>query len=692
MRSQRGTWARGVFQRRTNDWRIFSALLIFGLRCLLPAIAEAQSPPPPASSAPAQAPNSDSILGLDIDQLAKTPVVVPSMDIPVTSVTKEASTVGRSAAAVFVITNEMIRRSGATCIPEALRMAPGLDVAQVNSNAWAISARGVNHSYANMLLVLIDGRSVYNPDLAGVYWNQQDVLLEDVDRIEVIRGPGGTLWGANAVNGVINIITKRAKDTQGTYVMAGGGSHDRDMEAFRYGGQLSDDCQYRIYGKHFDRGMNYDPNDLVDDSWRQGRFGFRADWQPGGGDTDQITFQGDHYVGSTNNSVVPAEPALPENQNGDNLLARWRHTYDEDTDWTLQAYYDMWSRAAVMQTELVKTFDVEFQYRFRMTERQQITCGCGFRNVDSYWPGGDTFTTYFPAPYWTTNYSNEFAQDEITIVDDRLAFIIGCKLEQNPYTGPEYEPTARLLWTPDRRHTAWGAISRAIRAPDRVDHQSNITFPPLAPDVYPRTTGNPAFRSEVLFAYELGYRTQATDKFSWDVATFYNVYDQFLTYEPLTPEFEDPNLIIPMKPVNHGAGESYGIELACNYAISDTWRLYAQYTVLQMHLHDRETGESLEFPDPNNQIYLRSAWDLNKNLEFDLIARYIDELVVDNIPNYITMDARLAWRPRDHWEVAVVGQNLLQEHHWEFAGNTPSSPAYATEVPRSVYGTLTWRH
>ncbi len=376
------------------------------------------------------------------------------MDTPVTSVTKEQSTIGHSAAAVFVITSEMIRRSGATCVPEALRMAPGLDVAQVNSNTWAISCRGFNSAYSNKLLVLIDGRSVFNPDFNGVFWNVQDVLLEDVDRIEVIRGPGGTLWGINAVNGVINIITKKAGDTQGAYATAGGGSQKQLMDGVRYGGRIGDNCDYRIYAKQFNQGPGFDPTGRVDDSWQQGRFGFRADWVPDLDKSNTITIQGDHYVGSTDNSVIPTNPALPENQNGENLLLRWRHVNDQDSDWTLQAYYDDFMRSDILQTEQVRTFDVDFLYRFPLTDRQSITCGVGVRNVESYFPGGDTFTTYFPFPYFTTNYASQFIQDEITLVQDLLTFTIGTKLEEDPYDGLQYQPSARLLWTPDHHHSA----------------------------------------------------------------------------------------------------------------------------------------------------------------------------------------------------------------------------------------------
>jgi iron complex outermembrane recepter protein len=638
-----------------------------------------------------QSQNADNILNLDLEQLAKTPVVVPSMDIPVTSVTKEQSTVGRSAAAVFVITNEMIRRSGATCIPEALRMAPGLDVAQINANAWAISCRGFNSAYSNKLLVLIDGRSVYNPDFSGVYWNMQDVLLEDVDRIEVVRGPGGTLWGSNAVNGVINVITKSAKNTQGLYVTGGLGSQQTTSDAFRYGGSVGDDLQYRVYGKYFEYAPNYDPTTPAEDAWRQGRYGFRADWSPGRDKTDVLTIQGDHFLGTTDNGLIPTNFTLGEYQAGENLLMRWRHVFSEDSDWTLQTYYDSFSRSSTEQTETVKTFDVDCQYRFRPMDRHTVTCGADFRNVESYYAGGDSFTTWYPYPYFTTNYASQFVQDEMTVVEDRLAFTLGIKLEENPYTGLEYQPNARLLWTPDRQHSGWGAISRAVRTPSRYQDQVTLTLPAIAPDVYPRVFGQSDTVSENVLAYELGFREQATERFSWDIAGFYNAYDHLIYAAPALAMPTYP-IIIPLFLENGPSGQTYGVELSGNYAVTDRWRLYAQYTVFQMHIDEMTSGTVESGNDPCNQVYLRSAWNLSEKMEFDLMARYIDRLITLEVPSYITMDLRLAWRPRQHLEMALVGQNLLQAHHWEFAGDSVKSPAYATEVCRGVYGTFTWRY
>jgi iron complex outermembrane receptor protein len=312
-----------------------------------------------------------------------------SLDTPVNTVSKQESTLGHSAAAVFVITPEMIRRSGATSIPEALRMAPGVEVARINSNTWAVSARGFNGILARNLLVLIDGRTVYSPVFGGVYWDVQDCLLEDVERIEVIRGPGGTLWGANAVNGVINVITKKAGDTQGAYLAAGGGTVERSNEAVRYGGKIGEDCQYRVYGKYFDRAPFEDPIRPANDGWNQGRVGFRADWQPGKSKQDFVTFQGDHYVGSDGTDAQFTNTTAPytsivqgtTRNSGQNVLARWRHVLDDDSDWTLQTYYDDYDRDTVLLSEKVKTYDLEFQYHFPIGEQSSITCGAGYRHI-----------------------------------------------------------------------------------------------------------------------------------------------------------------------------------------------------------------------------------------------------------------------------------------------------------------------
>ena len=660
--------------------------------------------PSPPAAAPKPADDLDNLLKKDIGELSRTPVVVaPALATHVSSVSRSEGTVGRSPAAVFVITNEMIRRSGVTTIMDALRMAPGLDVANINSNTWAISSRGFNERYANKLLVMIDGRTVYSPVYSGVQWDVQDVLLEDVDRIEVIRGPGGTLWGANAVNGVISIITKKAKDTQGTYIAAGGGDHERLNDAARYGGQLGENGYYRVYGKSFERGPGaalptYGP---ADDAWRQGRVGFRADWDLDRCKTDSFTVQGDFYTGvdgTRQNQTLLLPPFVQsltghDDVTGGNLLARWKHTIDGDSDWTLQTYYDRFDRGSLLISQHASTFDVDFQHCFPLTDRQKITWGAGFRQVHDFLPSTDPFSSQFIPPERTYNTISQFAQDEIAIVEDLVTFTIGAKLEENDYTGFECQPSARLLWTPDKRQSVWGAVSRAVRTPSRLDSDFFATSPPVF-GMFPRILGNPNFGSETLIAYELGYRAQPSERFSWDIATFYNTYDRLRTTAFGTPSMEfvppPPHMILPMPIVNGPRADAYGIELASNWKLTERWRIYGQYTYFQLVMYT-PTGFG-EDSDPHNQIYCRSSWDLRCDLEYDLAVRYVDSLQELNVPAYITMDMRLAWRPRKRLELAVVGQNLLQAQHQEYGRATGDWLTDFTAVPRGVYGTVAWRY
>ena len=493
---------------------------------------EGEKPQQNVSGSAGKSGDLEKLLNLDIDQLAKTPVVVaraarrwtlPSLPSP-----RKQSTVGRSAAAVFVITNEMIRRSGVTTIPEALRMAPGLDVAQVNSNTWAISSRGFNWTYGNKMLVLIDGRTVYNHDSSGMYWDVQDVVLEDVDRIEVIRGPGGTLWGANAMNGVINIITKNSKDTQGSYRWpaaartnwgwrrpdtAAGSATTRPIACMKSISTTDQTPGARSFVPRADQrrlaaGTFRLPGRL--EAWlRQGR----PDHVPGRSLRRAARTTASFPFPASSSDPLTIVPC-PNTSMATICSCGGATSYDDDTDWTFQTYYDNYMRSDALQTEIDRTFDVDFQYRFPVGDRHNITCGGGFRNVESYFPGGDQLGNWFPYPNETTNYTNQFVQDEIAIVEDRLTFTIGTKLEQNPYTGLEYQPTARLIWTPDHQHSLWGAISRAVRIPRASREQATISLLPQPADpfpIVPRIYGNDGVVSEAVVAYELGYREQTTD-------------------------------------------------------------------------------------------------------------------------------------------------------------------------------------
>jgi len=672
--------------------------------------AGAVAPMPPRGDTPdgsetSEASDSDDILEMDIEQLSRLDVVVPAMDVEVTSVTRTESTVGRSAAAVFVIDQEMIRRSGARCIPEALQMAPGLEVARIDSSRWAVSARGFNSRFANKLLVQIDGRSVYTPNFSGVFWEALDVMLEDIERIEVIRGPGATVWGSNAVNGVINIITKKAKDTQGLLLSGGAGNEERGFTGLRYGGRRSNDLQWRVYTKQYDRDRGTVPGATAADDHRLVQSGFRADWTPNCCDT--ITVQGDYFVGDQGMrypeqlGVAPYSRVVDEDVrlSGGNVLMRWDRDQGDGRSWALQCYYNRFSRELSVLEESLDTIDVDFQQQIPVAARHKLIYGGGYRYHTDHLPGG--FSVRFDPDRRDTNLFSYFVQDEITLSEERLFLTVGSKFEHSSYTPFEYQPSARLLFSPDPRRAVWGAVSRAVRSPARADDDMrnrirNIPLgPPPAPPMYVQLTGDRSIESEDMLAFEAGYRAQPTDRFSWDVALFFNRYEDLVVFVPNavfpTPP---PPLIWTWDAMNAMRGDTYGGELTATLAINPCWRVTGSYSFLRMALQtDPGIDPALEAPEeasPRNRVYLRSSWDLVHNLEFDLTLRYVDSIVVQRNPfaSYITMDVRLGWRPSDHFEMAVVGQNLLDGHHYEFFGQD----ALATQVDRGAYGMVTWRY
>jgi len=653
------------------------------------ADAEAQS-----EELPELGQDEDDVLNMDLDQLSRADVVVPAMDTVVSSVSRQESTVGRSPAAVFVITPEMIRRSGANNIPDLLRMVPGVEVAQIDANKWAISIRGFNGRFANKLLVLIDGRTVYSQIFNGVFWDVQDVPLQDIERIEVIRGPGATVWGANAVNGVINIITKPAKDTQGLLVSGGTGTEERGFSTVRYGGTVGDDLHYRIYGKQFERNGGFDPNGEFDD-WRQGRGGFRADWSPD--ECDVITFQGDVYDGTSGESDRDAFASPPFERDivfddhvlGQDVLTRWTHVVDDDSDWSVQVYYDRTARRSVRADMEQETFDVDGQYRFLWAERHHIICGAGYRQIDDHLLG--TFNFSLTPAFRNTNLFGYFIQDEITLEEDRWYVSLGSKFEHNDFSGFEYQPGVRMLFLPSEREAAWASVSRAVRTPSRINHDSVTNrLVSAAGPVFARFSGDESFVSEELLAYELGFRSQPVDEFSWDVALFHNDYRNLSTVTPPGTPFLDPSIpafVVPAAFTNGVDGDSYGFELTSTYLIRPDWEMMGSYSLLYLDIHEA-AGGTTQGSSPHNQLFLRSSWDLRRDWELDLIGRYVDNLPALGVSSYLTMDVRLAWRPYENFEWAVVGRNLLDNHHTEFIdldGRT-----IGTEVQPQVFTSLTW--
>ncbi len=618
------------------------------------------------------------------------------MNIEITSVSKKPQRLSDAAAAIFVITGDDIRRSGVTNIPEALRMAPGLQVARMDANKWAITSRGFNGRYATKLLVLIDGRSVYTPLFSGVYWDIQDTLMEDIDRIEVIRGPGAALWGANAVNGVINIITKHTKDTQDGLVTATAGTEERGHVAIRYGGRRGDDTSYRVYAKYFNReDAVYASGDDAADECSALRAGFRLDRQIS--DFDTLMLTGNMYDGRSGERAslsVPVQRTVNTEAeiNGINLLGRWEHKVSAASNIMLQLYYDRTERQDVSLDEIRDILDLEFNHQFSIGEHHRIIWGFGYRftrdNLDN------TLSISFTPDRRSDDLYSAFIQDDIWLVKDRLRLRIGSKFEHNDYTGFEIQPNARLILTPGGDYSVWASVSRAVRTPSRVGHGASVTtpLPPSAgvPGNSVTVIGNDNFNSEKLMAYEMGYRLHATEQLSLDAALFYNDYDEAISYEILIPPWPGPyTLLID----NKLKGHLYGAELAANFQVLEWWRLQSSYTYLQMQLHlDRDstdqTSELTEGENPHHQFSIRSSMNMKKDLDLDLWARYVDSLPTQGMSSYVTLDVRLAWRPHKDLELSIVGQNLLDSQHPEFQSFLDYT--FSTEVERSVYGKITW--
>ncbi len=625
----------------------------------------------------------DGIIGMldqSLESLSRLPVMAPALEVEVSSVSRQQSTVGRSPAAVHVVTAEMIRRSGAQTIAEALRMVPGLNVAKRDSNKWAISSRGFNERYSKKLLVQIDGRTVYSPVFAGTYWDVQDVVLADIERIEVIRGPGATVWGANAVNGVINIITKSAKETCGVYAQAGGGTQESGFSTVRVGG-CEGDVAWRAYGKWFERGEGIAIGGPAQDDWRQKRGGFRTDWTPSPGDT--FTLQGDAYAGTSGATFF----GYTRNDNpvqGHNLLGRWARVIDDDRDRSLQIFYDSNDRDGTVLLQHVETFDVDFQDRFPLGHRNNVIWGLGYRRANDMLQTVPPPFIVFTPPGAVKHLYSGFIQDERTLREDSLYLTLGTKLEKNDFSGFEVQPNIRLLWLPSQKAAVWGAVSRAVRTPARHNRDAWTT-------AFVRTSGpSPDVGSEELIAYELGYRAQPVERFSWDLALFYNAYEDLMSWRQTGFGFP-PHFVL----ANNMVSDAYGVECSCKYQATDHWNLSAWYSSVEIQAREAPVLATsvprTEGSSPHNQVFLMSSWDLMCDLEFDLITRYVDELPAQSVPSYVSLDLRLGWRPTEHTELSIVGQNLLDSQHLEF-GKVGAEPTPMVQVPRGVYGMATWRY
>ena len=609
----------------------------------------------------AEPPRSGDLADLSIEELG---------NIQVTSVSKHAERLLDAPASIFVITGEDIRRSGATRLPEALRLAPNLEVARASASSYAISARGFNNTADNKLLVLIDGRVVYTPLFSGVFWDAQDVMLEDVERIEVISGPGAALWGANAVNGVINVITRRSSDTQGGYAYGHSGNLERGYGA-RYGGTAEADGSYRVYGRYFDVfNTSRVDGSSASDGWGKGQVGFRSDW---GTTTNGFTLQGDAYRGTLGQAG-----SVDSRISGGNLLGRWNHDLAEWGRLQVQAYFDNTEREVSGPfgfAERLDIFDIEFLHGLRPIGAHAMTWGGGYRHGDDHVTNsGAPLLAFLPADR-SLLWANLFAQDEI-VLEDNLRLTLGTKFENNYYTGTEFLPSARLAWKPEPRRLVWGAVSRAVRAPSRVDRDFFTNVPQL------QLMGGPDFVSEVVKVFEVGYRALPSPQASYSVSLFHNIYDKLRSVEPA------PGGGSVLANKMEGTGD--GLEAWGNYQAAKNWRLSAGGFFLRQRLRLKpDSGDTLGVSaagnDPKRQFMLRSSLGLPDSTELDVGVRYVSALPNPSVSAYTAVDIRVAWRLRRELELSVVGQNLFDSRHTEFVANNMNN-----EMARGGYVKLKW--
>ena len=665
------------------DFSLLSILLLLGL--------------PENSTADQESPD---IEALSINDL---------MQMEVSSASRKSQTLSNTAAAAFIISQDDIRRSGATNIPEALRLAPGIEVAQINANSWSITARGFNGRYANKLLVLMDGRTVYTPLFSGVFWNLQDTLMEDIERIEVIRGPGAVMWGANAVNGVINIITKKTKDTQGNLLVAGGGNQEQGFAGYRHGGQLSEEGNYRVYAKTFEREAFLSTNgDRQHDDWRSVQSGFRIDQRISS--DHRFTVQGDVYRKKVGNTVQPLTTTSPFNTafnvddlaDGANLITRWEGNFSDGSEFTLQGYYDRVNFTAPALSDSQDMFDIDFQHRLHPNPNHDLMWGVNYRFIHSATQASSAIS--FAPESLGYHQGGAFVQDDITLIDNALRLTLGSKIEESHFGNTQVQPNARLLWTPDDQHSLWTSVSRASRIPSRGEAQANIglgttTTPPSLGSLPVQVMAQPNsdLKAEKVFTAEIGWRSQWTNRFSTDITVFSNHYNDLIIFQrgEAIPPTSFPLLVTQPMLWSNLSEEitTRGIELVADWHVLDWMRFTGNYSHLKIEKSYDANNPDIAGLSPRHRGSLRWQIDINDQTQLDMTMRHVSKLTAVNqgVPAYTTFDARLAYKPIPQMEWSIVAQNLFAPQHLEFRDSAAVSLTdFATEVPRSIYGKLSW--
>jgi iron complex outermembrane receptor protein len=622
---------------------------------------------------------------LSIDELA---------NVQVTVVSRRPEPRSEASGAIHVVTGDEIGRSGATSLADALRGAAGVQVSRIDANKWAVAVRGFASRLGRSVLVLVDGRSVWTPLFAGVYWEAQDTVLADIDRLEIHRGPSGALFGANAMNGVINVVTKGARQTPGLLLTLGGGTEERAFGTARYGGRLGRDVYYRAYAKYFDRDNLRPIAGTAFDSWHMGQGGFRMDWEPGG--PSHFTLQGDLYDGAAGQRVTYASYTAPflvtaegeADLRGRNLLARWKRPLGTTGALQIQGYYDYTYRREPHFRERRDTFDVEAQHSFRWKDSHETVWGANYRASIGDFTAVPTIV--FDPAHRTDDIAGLFAQDDWTLAGGRGRVTLGARLDWDDYTGWHPQPRIRAGWALARRHWAWASVARAVRTGSRLERDvlfTNATSP-VAP-VFARAIGNDAFRPESVIAYEAGYRVRLGARAFVDLAGYHNVYDHLATLETGRPFAETappgpPRTVVPLTFANGQEGSASGGSLSSVIRISGAWRMQGAYSYLRVNQTPKpgttDRGEGFEGNSPRHQVWLSSFVTVGP-ADFDVLFRWVDRIPTHRIAAYAELDARIAFRPRRAVRLELVGQNLLHARHAEFGGGF--------EVPRGVYASAT---
>ncbi|MEI2657699.1 MAG: TonB-dependent receptor [Nitrosomonas sp.] len=630
--------------------------------------------------------------------------------VNVSSVSRHSQKLTEVASAVFVITQDDIRRSGATSIPDALRMAPGVQVERIGTDKWAVSIRGFNGFSADKVQVLIDGRSDYSPLIAGTLWAQQDTLMEDIERIEIIRGPAATVWGTNAVNGVINVITKNAASTQGALLTAGGGSFEHGFGSARYGGKINEDTPFRIYAKGFSRDNTVSlSGGNAHDQWHSVRGGFRLDHARG---IDQFTLQGEGFFNATGNTTSQnypiSNPIQIGTQEGGYMRFRWDRVFSDQSSLMFQAAYDRnHFRLLPIMEYKAESVDIDFQHRFPLFDKHNLIWGGHYRANHN--KVINTEIMQFNPQERTNHFFSGFIRDEVALIPKHLLFSLGTRVDHNDFTGLEIQPSTRLTWVPNSQNSVWIAISRAVRTPSRTEQDARVTYGNLTNllgmsnlpvSIHGILQGINSFDSEKLLAYELGYRHQFSSRASIDIAGFVNDYSNLrdFSFGALALSSGLPQqLILPIFPNNKAAALTYGFEVAADWKPLEKWRLQGNYSYLNIHTSlsnelfrnfDPTSGGASKV-NPQHQLSFRSNYDITEKLELNLWLRYTSNISFYNIPSYAAMDAKLIWKPMRNVELFAVGQNLLSGSHREFEADTLSS--VSTLIPRGVYVGAQWR-